>query len=57
MIKYGGHGEKKKLKHVSQQDHRKPYLKPQLTQYGHIEELTKGGGGPSFDAGGTKAHR
>ena len=55
MVKYGD-GEGKKLKDISQKGRRKPYVKPQLTRYGHIKQLTEGAGGTKTDAGGRRTH-
>ncbi len=43
--------ENKQLDKISQQRIRKPYRKPQLTEYGHIEKLTRGASGTGSDAG------
>jgi hypothetical protein len=32
-----------------QQQERKPYVKPHLTEYGHIEKLTEGASGTQID--------
>jgi hypothetical protein len=39
----------KKFEKVSQRKKRKPYLKPQLTEFGHIEKLTQGPTGHGND--------
>lgn len=41
--------EEKKGEKVSPQKGRKPYQKPQLITFGHIEKLTKGTAGTGHD--------
>ncbi|MDH5203508.1 MAG: lasso RiPP family leader peptide-containing protein [Nitrospirota bacterium] len=43
--------EKRHLEKVSRQRTRKPYKKPKLVEYGHIEKLTRGASGTGSDAG------
>jgi hypothetical protein len=46
--------ESKKIKNVLKHKGRKPYIKPQLSKFGHIEKLTQGPTGKTFDGGATK---
>jgi len=53
MIKQRAYNEKGEK---APQQERKPYAKPHLKEYGHIEKLTQGGGATKPDAGtGRKA--
>ena len=47
MIKEIGTGEKKRKK-VPQKE-QKPYVKPHLTEYGHVEKLTQTGGSTNLE--------
>lgn len=40
---------KNKKRDESPEKERKPYLKPLLTEYGHVEKITQGGGQTSFE--------
>jgi hypothetical protein len=49
--------EDRKLKEVgnaARKYGRKPYIKPQLTKYGHMEKLTEGTGSKPTEFGGNK---
>jgi len=41
----------KEVDNVPQKCVRKPYVKPQITEYGHMEKLTESGGTKSPDVG------
>ena len=41
----------KELENVSQKRVLKPYVKPQLVEYGHMEKLTESGGSGNRDIG------
>ena len=41
MLKYKKHKDRGSDNHAQKPD-RKPYVKPNLTEYGHIEKLTQG---------------
>ena len=56
MVKYKD-SDGKKLKGVSLKDNRKPYVKPQLTEYGDIEKLTRGSTGGNIDAHATRSKK
>jgi hypothetical protein len=43
-----------KLKRVFQQEGRKPYQKPKLIKFGHVEKLTESGGHTHTDGMGTR---
>ena len=44
----------KTLKNLPKGHDRKPYVKPQLIEYGQIEKLTESGGGSKNEAHGTR---
>ena len=47
---------KEKKRDVSSEKERKPYLKPLLKEYGHVEEITKTGGHTNIE-GFTRTRR
>lgn len=49
MIEQKDHKDREKNK-TQQKLERKPYVKPQLKEYGHIETLTQTGGSSSKDS-------
>lgn len=50
-----GHIKNKKKNGVHHTRRRKPYVKPQLIKFGHIEKLTYGGTSGTTEGGGTMA--
>jgi len=56
MVKYKD-SDGKKPKNISLKNNRKPYGKPQLTEYGDIEKLTRGSTGGNIDAHGTRSKK
>jgi len=44
----------KRVKNFPKGDDRKPYVKPQLIEYGQIEKLTESGGGSKNEPHGTR---
>jgi hypothetical protein len=47
----------KRVENVSRLKAKKTYTKPQLSNFGSIEDLTKGGAGSSADKQGTRARK
>jgi hypothetical protein len=52
MIKQTGQEEKGKKKVLHRE--KKPYMKPQLTEYGHVEKLTQSAGTGNAEGHGLK---
>jgi len=48
------HPKNKAVKNSPKGHYRKPYVKPQLIEYGQIEKLTEGTGTLPGDAGGSR---
>jgi hypothetical protein len=46
----------KEAENTSQRHDRKPYVKPKLIEYGHLEKLTEGATGTSPEPGGRRPH-
>jgi hypothetical protein len=47
----------KRVKNDSRLKAKKTYTKPQLSNFGNIEDLTKGGAGSNADKQGTRARK
>lgn len=46
--------EVKGMKNTKREKDRKPYIKPQLNKYGHMEKLTEGAAGSGIEPGRTR---
>jgi hypothetical protein len=59
MVKMAGHAKdkNKRVENDSRLKTKKIYTKPQLSNFGNIEDLTKGGAGSNADKQGTRARK